>query len=417
MSVSRPPAASARWERPSSRVAELLRAGAQFVLEAPDELIAEIDAATFDGLPREIAEDPILAAAVRRTNRTNLYAWARANVSDPGCQVPASVGSEGLGLARDLVRRGLDDAALQAYRAGQNVAWRKWMEIAFTLTSDAEELRELLDVSAGSIFGFVDSTLRQLAEQIQAERDELTRGTHAERLEFVSLIINGVRVSRERAATRLGYELEQDHTAAIVWSDEPEPASGALGGVADAIVRETGGLRPLVVIASAAALWVWVPGAAGGAGGVEVASLEAAVEGHPEVRVAVGPRAGGADGFRRSHLNAIATQRLMMRAPSRPRVGVYDAIELVALLTHDEEGYGQFVKRTLGPFEAASPELRETLRVYLAEQSNAQRAATRLFTHRNTVLNRVARADAMLPRPLSDNSLAVAVALETMRWG
>ncbi|MCL2419802.1 MAG: PucR family transcriptional regulator, partial [Conexibacteraceae bacterium] len=396
-------AVTARWERPSSRIAGLLRAGAELVQAAPEELIAEIDAATLGGLPREVAEDPILAAAVRRINRTNLYAWARANVSEPGCEVPASLGSEGLGLARDLVRRGLDDQALQAYRMGQNVAWRKWMEIAFTLTDDAEELRDLLDISARSIFGFVDTTLRHLADQIRAERDELTRGTHAERLEFVSLIINGVRVSRERAATRLGYELEQDHTAAIVWSDEPEPASKALGQVADAIVRDAGALRPLVVIASAGALWVWIPSCAG----VEVESLEAAVDGHPKVRVAVGPTAAGIDGFRRSHLNAMATQRLMMRAPSQPQVATYDAIELVALLTHDEEGYSQFVKRTLGELEAASPELRETVRVYLAEQSSAQRAATRLFTHRNTVLNRVARADAMLPRPLSDNSLAV----------
>lgn len=405
--------AVAHWERPSSRVASLLRAGAEFVLSAPDELIEEVDATTLTALPHEVAEDPILAAAVRRTARANLYAWARANVADPGSEVPASLGAEGLGLARDLVRRGLDASALHAYRMGQNVAWRKWMEIAFTLTDDAEELRELLEVSARSIFAFVDASLRQLADQIQAERDELTRGTHAERLEVVSLIINGVRVSRERAATRLGYELEQHHIAAIVWSEHPEQASGALGRVADAIVRDAGSLRPLVVIAGAAALWVWIPTN----GSVEVESLEAVLDSHPEVRIAVGPAAAGADGFRRSHLNAIATQRLMMRTPLQPRIATYDAIELIALLTHDEEGYPQFVKRTLGAFEQASPELRETVRIYLAEQSSAQRTAARLFTHRNTVLNRVQRADRMLPRPLRDNSLAVAVALETMRWG
>jgi DNA-binding PucR family transcriptional regulator len=401
---------SERWERPSSRIATLLRAGAELVLEAPDELIAEIDAATLGGLPREVAEDPILAAAVRRTNRTNLYAWARANMTDPGGEVPVSLGAEVLGLARDLVRRGVDDTGLQAYRMGQNVAWRNWMDIVFRLTNDAQELRDLLHVSARSIFTFVDATLGQLAEQIRAEREQLTRGTHVERLEVVSLIISGAPVSHERAVTRLGYELKQHHTAAIVWSDEPEPAPRALSQAADVLVAEAGAQRALVVVASAGALWVWIPGE----GGLDRAGLDAAVRDSAVIRVAVGPTANGLDGFRRSHLDAMATQRLMMRAPSPPRVGVYDVIELVALLTHDEEAYGQFVKRALGALETANEDLRETLRVYLAEQSSAARTAELMFTHRNTVLNRIRRAEELLPRPLGENSLAIAVALEAL---
>jgi len=405
--------ATERWERPPSRIATLLGAGAALVLQTPEETISAIDEATFSGLPHEVAEDPILAGAVRRANRTALYAWARANVVDPGAEVPASLGAEELGLARDLVRRGLDDTGLQAYRVGQNVAWQKWMEIAFTLTSDPEELRELLAVSAHSIFAFVDATVRRLADQVRSEREQLTHGTHVERLEAVSLIVSGAPVSRERMATRLGYELGQHHTAAIIWSDDPETASGALSQAADVLIQDARDHRPLVVVASAAALWLWVPGRRG----LERAQLDAAVHTRPEVRIAVGPTAQDVEGFRRSHLNAMAAQRLMMRAPSSPRVGIYDAIELVALLTHDEEAYGQFVKRVLGQLETADPELRETLRVYLAEQSSSTRTAEIMFTHRNTILGRVRRAEQLLPRPLSENSLAVAVALEAARWG
>jgi len=32
-----------------------------------------------------------------------------------------------LDLARDVVRRGLEEAILDVYRIGQNVAWRAWM--------------------------------------------------------------------------------------------------------------------------------------------------------------------------------------------------------------------------------------------------------------------------------------------------
>ena len=149
--------------------------------------------------------------------------------------MPANLGPEPLGIARDLVRRGLNESALQAYRVGQNVAWQRWMSIAFGLTSDPDELRELLDVSARSLFEFVDATIAGIAEQIQVERDELTRGTHAERREAVALILDGAPISRQRAEARLGYRLEQSHTAAVVWSDDAE--SSQLERATEALVR------------------------------------------------------------------------------------------------------------------------------------------------------------------------------------
>ena len=91
--------------------------------------------------------------------------WAAANMRDPGAPVPANLGPEPLGIARDLVRRGLDESALDAYRIGQNVAWRRWMEVAFGLTSDPDEFRELLDVTARSISAFVDATLAGIARR------------------------------------------------------------------------------------------------------------------------------------------------------------------------------------------------------------------------------------------------------------
>jgi DNA-binding PucR family transcriptional regulator len=36
--------------------------------------------------------------------------------------------------------------------------------------------------------------------------------------------------------------------------------------------------------------------------------------------------------------------------------------------------------------------------------------------HRNTLLRRLARADTLLPRPLLERSVQVAVALEAVRW-
>ena len=53
---------------------------------------------------------------------------------------------------------------------------------------------------------------------------------------------------------------------------------------------------------------------------------------------------------------------------------------------------------------------------YVRELGSTTRTAERLYTHRNTVIRRLARADELLPRPLAENVLGVAAALETLKW-
>ena len=405
--------APVEWERPSDRVRELIRRGAELVLNAQAQWLEELDQATLSAANvQELADDPALNAATRRSTRANLLHWAAANVGDPGAPVPANLGPEPLSIARDLVRRGLGESALQAYRVGQNVAWQRWMAIAFGLTSDPHELQELLDVSARSLFGFVDATIAGIAEQIQVERDELTRGTHAERRETVALILDGAPISRQRAEARLGYSLEQTHTAAVVWGDEPDCDSSQLDRATEALVHGPNAQRPLSVIASAATRWVWIAGNVA----PDLRRLEEVIVRLPGVRVALGSTARGMEGFRRSHLDAVTTQHMLARLNSTQRVAGFEDIELVSLVTQDPDRADQFVKQTLGKLAAASPEIRAAVLTFVNEQCNASRAAARLYTHRNTLLRRLSRADQLLPRPLEENSVQVAVALDMVRW-
>jgi DNA-binding PucR family transcriptional regulator len=400
-----------RWDPPSERVAELIRAAAARLIEDPADAAQEIDAAVLAGAPPGLRTDPALIAEVSASNRGNLYHWIAANLREPGAHVAPNLSPESLAIARDLVRRGLDEAALNSYRTGQNAAWRRWMATAFELTSDPGELRELLEVSARSIFTFVDETLSAIAEQIERERDQLTRGTHAERLEVVNLILEGAPITARRASARLGYELGRWHTAAVLWRDGGPPDQGELEGAADALARAAGARRPFTVVASASALWAWfATHEAPDLGAVRAVAPAAGV------RAALGSPAAGIDGFRRSHLDALATQRLMHRMPSDLRLAAYDEVRLVALTTQDEERAAEFVARTLGELAVAPPEVRETLRVYVREGMSASRAARALFTHRNTVLNRVARAQELLPLPLPPHLLEVGLALEIVRW-
>jgi DNA-binding PucR family transcriptional regulator len=397
------------WRRPPARVRDLVRQTAQIIVNARPEWLDELDSAVLGANPT-IAADPELAAAVSRSNQANLFFWATANVRDPGAPVAPNLGPEPMTVARELVRRGLDAFSLDAYRVGEGVAWRRLMQIGFELTSDPAELHEFLDVCSRSISAFVDHTLLAIAARIDLERDELTRGTHAERRETVALILDGAPIARQRAEGRLGYALTGLHTAAVIWSDDPKGDLARLDGAAEALGHAAGGARPLIVLASTATRWVWVPGT------VSTDALLPSISGTPDVRIAIGPTASGVDGFRRSHFDAITTQQLMARLRSQQQIALFTDVQLVALITTDTGRAAEFVKHTLGDLESAGTELQETVRTFVDEQCNASRAAARLYTHRNTLLRRLARADELLPRPLAESSVSVAVALDVLRW-
>jgi DNA-binding PucR family transcriptional regulator len=399
------------WRRPSTRVRDLIRQSAQIIVNARPEWLDELDSAVLGANPT-IAADPELAAAVSRSNQANLFFWATANVRDPGAPVPANTGPEPVSVARELVRRGLDAFALDAYRVGEGVAWRRFMEIAFELASDPAELHELLDVCSRSISAFVDTTLSAIAAQIDVERDELTRGTHGERRETVALILDGAPIARQRAEGRLGYALTGLHTAAVIWSDDPTGDLARLDVAAEAFGHAAGGARSLSVLASTATRWVWAPGTVT----VDADALLRLVSEMPDVRIAIGPTVSGVDGFRRSHFDAITTQQLMARLRSPQQIALFTDVQLVALITADTDRAAEFVKHTLGDLESAGTELHETVRTFVDEQCNASRAAARLYAHRNTLLRRLARADELLPRPLAESSVNVAVALDVLRW-
>ncbi len=355
-----------------------------------------------------VAEDPVLAEAARRSVRSSLMHWAAANVSNPGAPVPANLGPEPLSIARDMVRRGMEPFT---FRPAQSVGWKVWMDTVFRLTSDAEELRELFEVSFQSISDFLDATSDGIAAQIRQEREELVRGTHAERREVTALILDGAPISRLRAEARLGYVLNRAHIGAVIWSDEPDGDLRQLDRLAEAFGHAADFSRPLTVTATAASRWVWVAAAT-----LDVERVQQAVENNPGTRIAIGTSAKGIEGFRRTHLEALTTQRMVAGLRSRQRVALFADIQLIALITQNSQAADDFIKNVLGDLESASPELQQTVLTFINEQCNIGRTTKLLYAHRNTLLRRLDRAQQLLPRPLEHTSVHVAVALEALQW-
>src|SRR3954454_6103573 len=422
----------------SPEVAERIREIAQRQLDRLDEVTAAAQAAVVRVAPL-LAEDPALYAESLASTRANTARFLMLMASDPLEPIPSDPPPEAVVIARSVMRRGADtEMVVLTYRAGQNVFWESWIDAAAELVPDRDELVEVLRISSVLVPAYTDRVLATVLARAEEERDELLRGGLARRAETVRMILEDVPIAEQRAGERLRYELSHTHTCVVLWSDDAVE-QGTLNRAAHALAHAVGARHPLVLPATVAAVWAWIGTAGGsrpaprGAGaavwagiGTEgepaLAELRAAMEDvDPAIRPAVGPSYPGLAGFRRSHDGAVATQGLVARAGGGERLTTYRDVEVTTLVAQDPRRMTDFVRTTLGPLagrDAAATRLRETLRIYLSEGENAPRAAQRLYTHRNTVLQRVARAEELLGHPIADRRLELALALElTHRLG
>ncbi|SIR92686.1 PucR family transcriptional regulator [Williamsia sterculiae] len=396
----------------SPAVRELIRRSAEAVLTAPTSWFTEIEDAAFSASDMQpVAVDPEWRAFAIRGTHTLLLHWASVNAADPGHAVPPLV-DDLRNIAQVIVHRGHTEASVEAYRLGQNVAWRRWMKIAFSLSTDVADLEDMLDITSESIGTFVDATITALTAEITRERERAQRSREADRLESVSLLIDGGRPDIPSTEFLLGYRLDQTHTAVVVWTTEASPQLTKMERAVDELAEQVGARGSTRVTASPGTVWGWL-------GGVDIGQLHDTTKNTPDStpwRIAVGSTGRGRDGFRTSHLDALSTQRMMARMKTEHTVATFDDVEGILLLTSSPDHADRFVTHTLGPLAGAHPELREAVRVYLREQCNASKAANSLFAHRNTLLRRIKHANNLLPRPIEDNALNIGMALEIAYW-
>ena len=298
--------------------------------------------------------------------------------------MPANLSPENLDFARDVVRHGFDETILSGFRTGQNLALRTATDVAFRVTDDHEALHELLVLMSQSIFAYVEDTLEGITATIRADRAQLRDAASAARAEAVALILEGAPISERRATQLLGYDVERAHTAAIVWTDEAV-TDGAIESVTNDLARMSGAARPLTRSVAPSTAWVWLSGGASSGVSERLQPMDG-------IRVALGRPAVGLAGFRKSHQEAAATQRLARRLPLRSSLTSYDEVEVLALASTNEDQARDFVARTLGPLADAPAEVRATLRTYLRQECNLSRTAQLEFAHRNTVAARLERS-------------------------
>ncbi|GAB10566.1 putative CdaR family transcriptional regulator [Gordonia araii NBRC 100433] len=399
------------WPEPSEPVARLIRDLAEDLLARSDEVIAEVTAASVeDPQYRAIADDPVLAEADAQLVVALLKHWLTSNIANPGRRVPPLGSSEMRTFARDVVLRGLVVDDIGAWRAVERVCWKWWLTACFAATDDLDELRELCEISGNTLATTTDDAMAELGGYVQRIREELAGGSQLQRYATIELLMQGADIATSHAEAQLGYALTGSHLGAVVWVDAEEDV-GLLERTAEQVMRACGADRRLTVVAGTAALWLWIPTATT----PQLEALTDRLRGRRRVRVALGRPAVGVAGFRQTHMDAAAAQRLLVRLDSELSIVRYEDVHLVDLLSADVAAADRFVADVLGKFLDASPVLHQTVLTYVEEALNRTSTAERLYTHRNTIDRRLARVDELLPKPFAQNPTEVAAALTLLR--
>ncbi|MER7727326.1 helix-turn-helix domain-containing protein [Streptomyces sp. NPDC096323] len=320
------------------------------------------------------------------------------------------------------------DAVLHAFRMGGAMVWQELVDD--TARRHPEDIRLLVHVAA-DVWNFVDEHCGVVADAYrQTERRLAWRRENRQRLMTAALLDGTAQIAElPDAAAMLGLPEHGRYAVLAVATARRAPHGTAqppmtLPAGTDALwhpgpdaefailplSRGEGPALPLAPLTGSAEGGEGPPAAVDG--DTELAALAAQLSAPPGARVGISSVVDG--------LAAVGDARRLaetaLRAcPAGGGVVLLDE-QLPAALVVSSPGLGSaLAARVLGPLDRLDPADRdviiETLTAWLDSDGSAQRAGTRLYCHRNTVLNRLRRFEQLTGRCLTRPSDAVEVSL------
>jgi DNA-binding PucR family transcriptional regulator len=377
-----------------------------------DALARRLAAYAGQGLPEleGPAADTDLIVLARESARSVFAVLAADEWRTPDIPVAA------IEFTRGLVRGGHSlSVLLRVYRLGQAELWNAMMETAEREIPDPAVRMSTLTVMWERVSRWVEVVVEGQVALYEEERELWLRGALARRSATIRSILAGEDVDPQRAGAVLGYELDRWHLALTLWADERASVGEALGrlqALAAELAVALGAHRPLTSTAGVRGLSVWI--GKDSAPDVDVLAEVPALAGTPGLRVAAGRPRRGVRGFRESHREALAAQRVAVDAVAPGPLTSYADVEVVSMLAADEIAMRHLVEAELTGLlarDASTVRLRQTALAFLRSGSNARAAADLLGTHRNTVLYRVRRVEELLGHPIEERRLRLELAL------
>lgn len=276
------------------------------------------------------------------------------------------------------------ESVLHAYRVGFRVIWEGLVEQA----RRSGEVEPLVD-AATEVWELVDVFSSAVADSYRRTEAELARRGDRRRDALLDALLDGRGAERAVAS------------AAAAALDLPEHGRYAVAVVADVEAhRSVGealraqGLRTAWRARTDREIAVVSLGAA------QASALVSALESLSGVRAGVSPAVSGLAEVDVAHRMAETTLRSL--PPGQAAVSALDARLPAALLVTAPDLATRLVARALGPVLALEsderPILLDTLRTWLETGGSAGQTASRLYCHRNTVLNRLRRLEALTGR-------------------
>lgn len=394
---------------PESLVIELRRITAELlgdVASYADEMLGYI----VERIPEASADDELrgLTLGSCSSNLEAALSMVRHGIDVGAASAPVTA----LEHARAMAARGYSvDVMLRFYRIGHAYfAERILSGIADRVADPALALAVVGDLQRYA-FAYVDRVSSEVAAEYVAELERLRDRARAARTDAVRGLITGEPVDVARAERALSHRLTGWQTAFVCWTDRDDADLGRIGA---AVGAHLGSAHPLLVPDGARALWGWVSTTR--APVVPPADLASQLP--PTVRVSLGTSLPGPGGFRDSHAQAQRGRRIVELSGRAAAVTAYPEVALVDTMSGDLDLARAFVAVELGALAAEGrreDEERQALLAVLDAQGGLTAAAEKLGVHRNTVLQRLRRAEEHRGRPATERVAELHAALRLIQ--
>jgi hypothetical protein len=342
-------------------------------------------------------------ADLRRSCRDNVAAVLALLAGDPSAEPYGVIRAS----ARRQAERGVPlDSVLRSYRLAGLAIWQ-------TLVDAATEPKPALFDVASSLWLTIDEVSAEFATCYHYHRTELEllRMAEQRRRAMVDELLRGKGRDAnflEEAALKLELPVDSRY---LVFAVEPTPA-GRPGVEMPAETLAAGGFR---------SVWQLTGEVLVGLVALERSNQDAVLRRfRPAMRGrgGVGPVVAGLGRVDEGYQLALIAMSTL--PTGTPGLAVLQEHLPEALLVRSPELADMLVRELLGPVldlpGKEGKHLLDTLAVWIDTNCSVAHTASRLYCHRNTVLNRLNRLESLLGRPLKGRATFVAVSLALTAW-
>lgn len=379
---------------------ELTRNLDDFIAALAERIAADVPELTDD------AERYAFARSGARSLMTDFVSALELGAVDAKFHAPAAAIALAQRFAHDDVPLGV---MLRAYRLGQELVFERAAGLAEKIPEVDRRSKAVAELGAFS-FRYIDGVMADVSMHYDAEREQSFRGRDARRLALVRELVAGTVIDAAEAERVLDYRVDGEHVAIVAWSSGRTDTDDALAATALELADLIGDGRTLVVGDTLDAVTVWVKPSKG-----EMPSLDTVTESlrKREIQAAIGRTGQGLRGLSTTKRQADLARAVAELHPERS-ITRYADVALAAVLLRDHDAARAFAADELGRLARdtkAAAVLRSTLAAFYADGQDQSRTARELGLHRNTVANRLRRAEELLGHPVDERVREIEAAL------